>query len=188
MAARLPDSESSKTVSCDGVRRRARVVCQQVALITRSRVLDFAAIDPGVELRLRRQELRCQPSEDVIHDRLGKPYLGIAGHAGEARTAWLNLSTSAWSGTPYCRAYEMAWANASAKPEIVDPSLAITRKISPGWPSSNNPTVMYLSCPAISNLWVMALRSSGSLRRTGPPLIARPVRSRSRRRLCPVTY
>src|SRR4029453_15311207 len=84
--------------------------------------------------------------------------------------AWLNLSTSACKGTPYCSAYEIACGNASAKPEIVDPSLAITKKISPGWPSSNNPTVMYPSCPAISNLWVMALRSSGSLRRTGPAI------------------
>jgi hypothetical protein len=36
----------------------------------------------------------------------------------------------------------MACANASAKPEIVEPSLAITRKISPGVPSSKRPTVM----------------------------------------------
>jgi hypothetical protein len=59
-----------------------------------------------------------------------------------SKRAWLNLSTSTCSGTPYCRAYEMACANASAKPEMVEPSLAITRKISPGEPSSNMPTVM----------------------------------------------
>ena len=32
---------------------------------------------------------------------------------GSKRT-WLNLSTSTWSGTPYCSAYEIACANASA--------------------------------------------------------------------------
>jgi len=39
-------------------------------------------------------------------------------------------------------ANEIEVANASIKPEMVLPSLAITRKISPGEPSSNIPTVM----------------------------------------------
>ena len=77
------------------------------------------------------------------------------------------MSTSTWSGTPYCSAYDTAWAKASAKPEMVEPSLAITRNISPGTPSSKSPTVMYPSCPAMSNLWVMAWRSSGRRRRDG---------------------
>ena len=49
---------------------------------------------------------------------------------------WESFSTSAASGTPYCKAIETTVASASMSPEIVDPSLAITRKISPGWPSS----------------------------------------------------
>ena len=53
-----------------------------------------------------------------------------------------NFSTSASSGTPYCRAIEIEVAKASMRPEIVEPSLAITRKISPGLPSSYIPTVM----------------------------------------------
>ena len=51
---------------------------------------------------------------------------------------------------------------------MVEPSLAITRKISPGLPSSKSPTVMYPSWPAMSNLCVMASRSSGRRRRAGP--------------------
>jgi hypothetical protein len=43
----------------------------------------------------------------------------------------------------------------------------MTRKISPGLPSSYMPTVMYPSWPAIENLCVMERRSSASLRRGG---------------------
>jgi hypothetical protein len=78
-----------------------------------------------------------------------------------------NFSTSASSGTPYCRAIEIDVANASIRPEMVEPSLAMTRKISPGVRSSYMPAVMYPSCPAIEYLCVMACRSSGSLRRAG---------------------
>ena len=60
---------------------------------------------------------------------------------GSKRT-WENFSTSASRGTPYCSAIEMEVANASMRPEIVDPSFAMTRKISPGVPSSYMPTVM----------------------------------------------
>ena len=60
---------------------------------------------------------------------------------GSKRT-WENFSTSASSGTPYWRAMEMAVAKASIRPEMVEPSLAMTRKISPGRPSSYMPTVM----------------------------------------------
>ena len=61
----------------------------------------------------------------------------------------------------------MAVAKESINPEIALPSFAITRKISPGCPSSYIPTVMYPSCPPMLNLCVMALRTVGSLRRTG---------------------
>ena len=53
-----------------------------------------------------------------------------------------NFSTSASSGTPYCSAIEIEVAKASIRPEMVEPSLAMTRKISPGLPSSYMPTVM----------------------------------------------
>ena len=53
-----------------------------------------------------------------------------------------NLSTRASSGTPYCSAIEIEVAKASIRPEIVEPSLAIVMKISPGLPSSYMPTVM----------------------------------------------
>ena len=36
-----------------------------------------------------------------------------------SKRAWLNLSTSSLSGTPYCSASEIAVANASIRPEIV---------------------------------------------------------------------
>ena len=49
---------------------------------------------------------------------------------------WLNFSTSASRGTPYWSVSEIAVAKASIRPEIVEPSLAIVRKISPGVPSS----------------------------------------------------
>ena len=78
-----------------------------------------------------------------------------------------NFSTSVSSGTPYCSDIEIEVAKASMRPEMVEPSLAMTRKISPGLPSSYIPTVMYPSWPAIENLWVIDRRSSGSLRRGG---------------------
>src|SRR6185295_8217367 len=78
-----------------------------------------------------------------------------------------NFSTSVSRGTPYWSAMEIDVAKASIRPEMVEPSLAITRKISPGLPSSYIPTVMYPSWPAMENLWVMDLRSSGSFRRAG---------------------
>ena len=43
-----------------------------------------------------------------------------------------NLSTSSLSGTPCCRASEMAVAKLSIRPEMVEPSLAMRTKISPG--------------------------------------------------------
>ncbi len=54
---------------------------------------------------------------------------------GSKRT-WLNLLTSASSGTPYCSASDVSVAIVSIRPEIVLPSLAILMKISPGVPSS----------------------------------------------------
>ena len=49
---------------------------------------------------------------------------------------WLNLSTKALSGTPYCKEIEVIVAIVSMRPETVLPSFAIFRKISPGVPSS----------------------------------------------------
>ena len=60
---------------------------------------------------------------------------------GSKRT-WENFSTRASRGTPYCKAMEIEVAKASIRPEMVEPSFAITRKISPGLPSSYIPTVM----------------------------------------------
>ena len=58
-----------------------------------------------------------------------------------SKRVWLNLSTSVFSGTPYWRASEVMVAMVSIRPETVLPSLAMRRKISPGWPSSYWPTV-----------------------------------------------
>ena len=60
---------------------------------------------------------------------------------GSKRT-WLNLSTRNFSGTPYCRLKLMAVAKLSISPEMVEPSLAMAMKISPGLPSSYMPAVM----------------------------------------------
>src|SRR3989304_8683156 len=81
--------------------------------------------------------------------------------------AWLNLSTMTFNGTPYCSAMEMPVAKESMSPEIVDPSLDIVMKTSPGVWSSNIPTVMYPSWPAMLNLCVIDFRSSGRRRRAG---------------------
>ena len=53
-----------------------------------------------------------------------------------------NFSTSVSSGTPYWSDMEIDVAKASMRPEMVEPSFAMTRKISPGLPSSYIPTVM----------------------------------------------
>jgi hypothetical protein len=52
-----------------------------------------------------------------------------------------NLRTRASSGTPYCNAIEHVVAKLSMTPESVEPSFAITMKISPGVPSSYMPIV-----------------------------------------------
>ena len=53
-----------------------------------------------------------------------------------SKRVWLNLSTSALSGTPYWSEIEVMVAIVSIRPETVLPSFAILRKISPGVPSS----------------------------------------------------
>src|ERR1035441_8360383 len=85
---------------------------------------------------------------------------------GSNRTC-ANLSTRNLIGTPYCRLKLTAVAKASIRPEIVEPSLAMVMKISPGAQSTYKPNGMYPACGQIENLWVMERRSSDSLRRTG---------------------
>ena len=59
-----------------------------------------------------------------------------------SKREWMNLSTSVDSGTPYCKASEMAVAKLSIRPEMDEPSLDIRMKISPGWRVSGyKPTV-----------------------------------------------
>ncbi len=53
---------------------------------------------------------------------------------GSNRT-WANLLTRSLSGTPYWSATDTVVAKLSIRPDTVEPSLAILRKISPGWPS-----------------------------------------------------
>ena len=64
--------------------------------------------------------------------------IGISGlpvkPLGSNRT-WANLLTTSRSGTPYWSARLTEVASVSIRPLIVEPSLAILRKISPGWPS-----------------------------------------------------
>ena len=54
---------------------------------------------------------------------------------GSKRTC-ANLFTRSRSGTPYCNATLTVVAKVSTRPLTVEPSFAIFRKISPGWPSS----------------------------------------------------
>src|SRR5262249_18711238 len=91
---------------------------------------------------------------------------------------WVNLLTSASRGTPYWSVSEIAVAKESMRPEMVDPSFDIRRKISPGLPSSKRPTVTYPSCPATENLGVIERVSSGSFLRNGPGVTALPMYSR----------
>src|SRR5437867_13187079 len=84
-----------------------------------------------------------------------------------SKRVWLNLSTRTFNGTPYCRAMEHVVAKLSITPDNVEPSFAITMKISPGVPSSYMPIVRYPSWPATENLCVMECRSTGRCRRTG---------------------
>src|SRR3989304_349987 len=64
--------------------------------------------------------------------------MGICGlavkPAGSNRTC-ANLLTRSRSGTPYWSASEIDVARVSIRPDTVEPSLAIFRKISPGWPA-----------------------------------------------------
>src|SRR5262252_1688069 len=87
---------------------------------------------------------------------------------------WLNLSTRTFSGTPYCSAIEHVVAKLSMTPDSVEPSFAMTMKISPGVPSSYMPMVRYPSCPATENLCVMECRSTGRCRRTGRLSVTAP--------------
>ena len=48
---------------------------------------------------------------------------------------WANLLTKTSSGTPYCRPIEIDVPSTSIRPPIVEPSLAIVMKTSPGRPS-----------------------------------------------------
>ncbi len=67
---------------------------------------------------------------------------GLPVHPLGSNRTCANLSTRNFIGTPYCRLKLTAVANASIRPEIVEPSFAIVMKISPGAPSSYIPTVM----------------------------------------------
>src|SRR6185369_17773863 len=60
-----------------------------------------------------------------------------------SKRVWLNLSTRTFNGTPYCSAMEHVVAKLSITPESVEPSFAMTMKISPGVPSSYMPIVRY---------------------------------------------
>src|SRR3989304_5568545 len=51
------------------------------------------------------------------------------------------------------------------RPRMVEPSLEMVTKISPGVPSSKRPTVTKPSCSPTRNLWVRERRSAGRWRR-----------------------
>src|SRR5438874_250379 len=104
----------------------------------RGRNLDdwVAADDADVFLLGSTEELRRQPAEDVVGDRLRDRDFGVLGNPEGSKRVCANFFTSTSSGTPYCSASEMLVAKASISPEMVLPSLDITRKISPGVPSS----------------------------------------------------
>ena len=59
-----------------------------------------------------------------------------------SKREYANLLTMLWSGTPYCSAIEVSAPTVSMSPPIVLPSFCIWMNSSPGWPSSNMPTVM----------------------------------------------
>src|SRR3954447_21526510 len=79
----------------------------------------------------------------------------------------VNFWTYVSSGTPYCRAMEMAIEKASITPASVEPCLPSLRKTSPRPSSGYDPAVMYPSAPATENDVVIEGRDLGSRLRVG---------------------
>ena len=65
---------------------------------------------------------------------LAKPICRVLGPAAGLEAGVRELVAEQLSGTPCCKASEIAVAKLSIRPEMVEPSLAIVTKISPGWP------------------------------------------------------
>jgi len=99
-------------------------------------LLPARADDTDLLLRIAVKKLGRKPAENVIHDRLGHRDIGVFGETRRLETHMTELVDSTRRGTPYCSAIEIAVAKESIKPEMVEPSLDMVIKISPGWPSS----------------------------------------------------
>src|SRR5262249_35806722 len=110
--------------------------------LTVAHLFELPAVDARVVLRLWRQKLRGKPTENVIHDRLGEADLRVARHPRRLESDVAEFINQSLKRHAVLEGVRNGLANASAKPEMVEPSLAITRKISPGSPFSNRPTVM----------------------------------------------
>ena len=80
---------------------------------------------------------------------------------------FVNTSTNARSGTPYCRPWLIEIAKASMMPARVEPCFETRRKISPGRPSSYSPTVTKPLQSATRNSNVRDWRVRGNFWRTG---------------------
>ena len=76
-----------------------------------------------------------EPAEDVVDDRLGDRDLLVAGEAGRLEPDVGELVDEVLERHAVLERQAIVVAKVSIRPDTVEPSLAILRKISPGWPS-----------------------------------------------------
>src|SRR5258707_14977411 len=86
---------------------------------------------------------------------------------GGSKRMSANFETYGSSGTPYCRALEIAMENASMTPASVEPCFDILTKSSPTPSSGYDEDVAYPSAPATENDTVWDGRFFGSRVRVG---------------------
>ena len=80
------------------------------------------------------EEAELHPAEEVIHDGLGVADLLVAGPAGGLEAGVGELLAEELERDAVLEAEQTAVAKESMRPEMVEPSLAMRTKISPGWP------------------------------------------------------
>jgi hypothetical protein len=112
----MPDAESCSDRLRSDARRPEPKILKQHPLL------------PGKETQL-------EPAEDVVHDRLGKADVGIAGPAARLEACVGELFAEQLQRDAMLqRDRDVARAKLSISPETVEPSLAMVMNSSPGSP------------------------------------------------------